>query len=301
MAQATSGYNGNANLPKAGTTYSMTADQIDEYRKCMASPSYFAENYFKIVTLDNGLQLIKLYDFQKEASDAYLDTNKLLMATSRQIGKTTIATVIILHYVLFNEHKSVFVLANKAATAQEVLSRVQLAYEYLPHWLKCGVVEWNKMSVEFENGSKVTAAATSSDGIRGKSANMLYIDEQAFVQNWDEFSASVLPVISSGKTSKLIFTSTPKGLNHFYEYVEGARKGINSFKLIEVKWSDVPGRDEKWKEATLSTLNHNMERFEQEYCVTGDTEIETLDFNNNVVKIKIDELYKEFIENEKTS
>ena len=141
MAQATSGYNGNANLPKAGTTYSMTADQIDEYRKCMASPSYFAENYFKIVTLDNGLQLIKLYDFQKEASDAYLDTNKLLMATSRQIGKTTIATVIILHYVLFNEHKSVFVLANKAATAQEVLSRVQLAYEYLPHWLKCGVVE----------------------------------------------------------------------------------------------------------------------------------------------------------------
>ena len=268
MVQAATGYNGNANLPKAGTIYSMTADQIDEYRKCMASPSYFAENYFKIVTLDNGLQLIKLYDFQKEASDAYLDTNKLLMATSRQIGKTTIATVIILHYVLFNEYKSVFVLANKAATAQEVLSRVQLAYEYLPHWLKCGVVEWNKMSVEFENGSKVTAAATSSDAIRGKSANMLYIDEQAFVQNWDEFSASVLPVISSGKTSKLIFTSTPKGLNHFYEYVEGARKGINGFKLIEVKWDDVPGRDEKWKEATLATLNNDLERFAQEFCVS---------------------------------
>jgi intein/homing endonuclease len=139
------------------------------------------------------------------------------------------------------------------------------------------------------------------NGIIASNCNLLYIDEVAFVQNWDEFSASVLPVISSGKTSKLIFTSTPKGLNHFYEYVEGARKGINDFKLIEVKWSDVPGRDEKWKEATLSTLNHNMERFEQEYCVTGDTEIETLDFNNNVVKIRIDELYKEFIENEKTS
>lgn len=139
------------------------------------------------------------------------------------------------------------------------------------------------------------------NGIIASNCNLLYIDEVAFVQNWDEFSASVLPVISSGKTSKLIFTSTPKGLNHFYEYVEGARKGINSFKLIEVKWSDVPGRDEAWKEATLSTLNHNMERFEQEYCVTGDTEIETLDFNNNVVKIKIDELYKEFIENGKTS
>ncbi len=139
------------------------------------------------------------------------------------------------------------------------------------------------------------------NGIIASNCNLLYIDEVAFVQNWDEFSASVLPVISSGKTSKLIFTSTPKGLNHFYEYVEGARKGINDFKLIEVKWSDVPGRDEAWKEATLSTLNHNMERFEQEYCVTGDTEIETLDFNNNVVKIKIDELYKEFIENGKAS
>ena len=112
MTQTASGYNGNANLPKAGTVYSMTADQIDEYRKCMASPSYFAENYFKIVTLDNGLQLIKLYDFQKEAADAYLDTNKLLMATSRQIGKTTIATVIILHYVLFNEFKKLSAVLN---------------------------------------------------------------------------------------------------------------------------------------------------------------------------------------------
>jgi hypothetical protein len=473
------------------------------------------------------------------------------MATSRQIGKTTIATVIILHYVLFNEFKTVFVLANKAATAQEVLGRVQLAYEYLPHWLKCGVVEWNKMSVEFENGSKVVAAATSSDAIRGKSClsgetiihlkkdneyldislkefsdkfgfensagyliksingysefdgviyqgkrntyrlfldselyidatedheflmnnnclkrldklqigdefstgnkvkaifnnniiedvydawnvkdnhmfyinniitkncNMLYIDECitgnsiikikdnfseynikignlfdkhfkengilngtdiiplndyqiltsegykdfksikrsitsktikltlsnneifegtadhilivsgknialkdlqindyisdnlfvvnieennteqyvydiqdvadnnsylvksgneyinskncAFIQNWEEFSASVLPVISSGKSSKLIFTSTPKGLNHFYEYVEGARKGINDFKLIEVKWNDVPGRDEKWKEQTLATLNNDLERFAQEFEVS---------------------------------
>ena len=123
------------------------------------------------------MQLIKLYDFQKEASDAYLDTNKLLMATSRQIGKTTIATVIILHYVLFNEDKTVFILGNKESTAREVLERIQLAYEYLPHWLKCGVVEWNKNSCSFENRSKIRSAASGSDGIRGKSCNMLYIDE----------------------------------------------------------------------------------------------------------------------------
>ena len=169
MAQATSGYNGNANLPKAGTIYSMTADQIDEYRKCMASPSYFAENYFKIVTLDNGLQTMKLYDFQKEASDAYLNERKMILATSRQVGKTTVATAIILHYVLFNEDKTVFILGNKESTAREVLERIQLAYEYLPHWLKCGVIEWNKTSVEFENRSKIRSAASSSDSIRGKS------------------------------------------------------------------------------------------------------------------------------------
>mgnify|MGYP002648802765 FL=1 len=187
-----------------------------------------------------------------------------------------------------------FILGNKESTAREVLERIQLAYEYLPHWLKCGVVEWNKMSVEFENGSKVTAAATSSDAIRGKSANMLYIDEQAFVQNWDEFSASVLPVISSGKTSKLIFTSTPKGLNHFYDYYEGAKKKTNGFKLIEVKWNDVPGRDEKWKEEILGTLNHDLERFEQEYCVSGDTEIEIKDENNNIILKKIKDVYNDY-------
>lgn len=166
--QAT-GYNGNNNLPKAGSRYSLTQEQLEEYKKCLDSPSYFAENYFKIVSLDDGLQTIKLYDFQKEAADAYLETNKLLLATSRQIGKTTIATVIVLHYALFNEHKTTFVLGNKAATAHEVLGRIKLAYEYLPMWLKPGVVEWNKTSIEFENGSKIVSAATSSDGIRGKS------------------------------------------------------------------------------------------------------------------------------------
>jgi hypothetical protein len=150
------GYNGNENLPKAGTTYSLTTEQLLEYERCMESPSYFAEHYFKIVTLDDGLQTMKLYDFQKEAADDYLDTNKMILATSRQVGKTTIATVIILHYVLFNEDKTVFILGNKESTAREVLERIQLAYEYLPHWLKCGVVEWNKNSCSFENRSKIS-------------------------------------------------------------------------------------------------------------------------------------------------
>lgn len=261
------GYNGNPHLPKKDSSYAYTQEQAAEIAKCMNDPVYFAETYFKIISVDDGLIPFKLYDFQKEAARSYLTERKMVLATSRQIGKTSIATVIVLHYALFNSHKRVFILANKADTALEILSRIQLAYEHLPLWLKAGVVEWNKSSVEFDNGSRIKAAATSSDNIRGQSANFIYIDEAAFVQGWTDFSASVLPTISSGKKTKLVFTSTPNGLNHFYDYYNGAKKGTNGFKLIEVKWYDVPGRDEVWRQETLATINHDEMRFAQEYEV----------------------------------
>lgn len=266
-AAVNSGYNGNPHLPKKDSSYAYTQEQAAEIAKCMNDPVYFAETYFKIISVDDGLIPFKLYDFQKEAARSYLTERKMVLATSRQIGKTSIATVIVLHYALFNSHKRVFILANKADTALEILSRIQLAYEHLPLWLKAGVVEWNKSSVEFDNGSRIKAAATSSDNIRGQSANFIYIDEAAFVQGWTDFSASVLPTISSGKKTKLVFTSTPNGLNHFYDYYNGAKKGTNGFKLIEVKWFDVPGRDEAWRQETLATINHDEMRFAQEYEV----------------------------------
>lgn len=265
------GYNGNPHLPKSGSQHSYTKEQIQEIKKCIDDPVYFAETYFKIISVDDGLVPFKLYDFQKEAASSYLNERKMILATSRQIGKTSIATVIVLHYALFNPYKKVFILANKADTALEILSRIQLAYEHLPSWLKPGVVEWNKGTVEFDNGTRIAARATSSDNIRGQSANLIYIDEAAFVNGWTDFSASVLPTISSGKKTKLIFTSTPNGLNHFYDYYNGAKKGTNGFKLIEVKWYDVPGRDEEWRQETLSTINFDEQRFNQEYCVSGDS------------------------------
>ena len=267
MKPTVGGYNGNPHLPKKDSSYAYTQEQASEIAKCMNDPVYFAETYFKIISVDDGLIPFKLYDFQKEAARSYLTERKMVLATSRQIGKTSIATVIVLHYALFNSHKRVFILANKADTALEILSRIQLAYEHLPNWLKAGVIEWNKSSVEFDNGSRIKAAATSSDNIRGQSANFIYIDEAAFVQGWTDFSASVLPTISSGKKTKLVFTSTPNGLNHFYDYYNGAKKGTNGFKLIEVKWYDVPGRDEAWRQETLATINHDEMRFAQEYEV----------------------------------
>lgn len=260
------GYNGNPNLTKSGTRHEWTPDILRELNRCRKDPVYFARKYFKIINVDDGLVPLDLYEFQEDAIKLYAAGNrKIILNTSRQIGKTTFATAIILHYAIFNPSKRIALLANKGDTAREILSRVKLAFEYLPTWLQVGVVEWNKGSVEFENNSIIIAASSSSSSIRGKSMAMVYIDETAFVENWEEFSASVLPTLSSGKKTILIMTSTPNGLNHFYYYMEGAKQNKNSFAWLEVPWYKVPGRDAAWKEEVLASINYDMQKFEQEY------------------------------------
>ena len=264
-ATAQRGYNGNVNLKRKGTPIEFSNDMISEYLKCAADPIYFAEKYIQIVHVDHGLISIKMYDYQKEIAIAITDNRRVTVNTSRQAGKTTTAVAIILHYVLFNDYKTVALLANKGDAAREILDRIKIAYEALPKWLQQGVIEWNKGSVEFENGCKIIAGATSSSAIRGKSISFLYIDETAFVENWDEFFASVFPTISSGNTTKILFTSTPNGLNHFYKTCEGARENRNGYIYIEVPWQRVPGRDDKWKKETLEGMDFDMQKFSQEF------------------------------------
>lgn len=259
------GYNGNQNIKAKGAQIEFTPDMIQEYVKCAKDPIYFSEKYIKIVHVDHGLIPIKMYDYQKEIANAITNNRRVIVNTSRQAGKTTTAVSVILHYVLYNDHKTVALLANKGDSAREILDRVKIAYEALPKWMQQGVVEWNKGSVEFENGCKIIAAATSSSAIRGKSISFLYIDETAFVENWDEFFASVFPTISSGNTTKILFTSTPNGLNHFYKTFEGAKEGRNGYIQIEVPWQRVPGRDEKWREETLAAMDFDLEKFAQEF------------------------------------
>ena len=263
--QIEKGYLGNLNLKRKGTPVEFTSEMVQEYIKCSQDPIYFAEKYIKIVHVDHGLIPIKMYDYQKEIAEAITHNRRVTVNTSRQAGKTTTAVAVILHYVLFNEHKTVALLANKGDAAREILDRIKIAYEALPKWMQQGVIEWNKGSVEFENGCKIIAGATSSSAIRGKSISFLYIDETAFVENWDEFFASVFPTISSGNTTKILFTSTPNGLNHFYKTCEGAKEGRNGYIFIEVPWHKVPGRDEKWKEETLQAMDYDIQKFAQEF------------------------------------
>lgn len=259
------GYLGNVNLKRTGAKIDWTPEMIQEYIKCSEDPIYFAEKYIQIVHVDHGLIPIVLYDYQKEIVEKITHNRRVAVVTSRQAGKTTTAVAVILHYVLFNDYKTVALLANKGDAAREILDRIQIAYEALPKWLQQGVEEWNKGSVAFENGCKIIAAATSSSAIRGKSISLLYIDETAFVENWDTFFASVFPTISSGTTTKVLFTSTPNGMNHFYKTIIGAKEGRNGYEYVEVPWQRVPGRDEAWRKDTLDSMDGDTQKFAQEF------------------------------------
>ena len=266
MLDGYKGYLGNSFLKKSGEEVEWTPDMLKEYLKCSKDPVYFAENYIKIVHVDHGLIPMDMYDYQKDITRKITDERRVAVLTSRQAGKTTTAVAVILHYILFNEFKTVAILANKGDAAREVLGRVQLAYEALPKWMQQGVEEWNKGNITLENGCKIYAGTTTSSAIRGKSISFLYLDEVAFIEGFDEFFASVYPTISSGQSTKLLMTSTPNGLNHFWKTCKGAKEGTNGYEYVEVMWDAVPGRDEAWRKETMEALDHDEQKFAQEYC-----------------------------------
>lgn len=250
-------YNGNMNLKQAGVPIQWEQWQVEEWIKCKLDPIYFIQKYIKIVTVDHGLQPMKTYKFQEEFANAILSKqNKVIGLCARQMGKSTIMAAIMCHYIIFNDNKTCAILANKAATAREILQRVQLAYEHLPKWLQHGVLEWNKGSFLLENGSRVLAASTSSSAIRGFSINFLALDEFAFIHPnvAEEFFASVYPTISSGKTSKLMIISTPNGMNLFYKMWMDALSGLNGFMPVKAIWQDIPTRDQKWADEQKAVL-----------------------------------------------
>jgi len=258
-------YLGNKNLKRKDVKLSFTPEQIQEYLKCAGDVEYFCEKYVKIVSVDRGLIPFNPFEYQRKMFKVFDDNRFSICKMPRQVGKTTGVVGYLLHKILFNENYNIAVLANKQQQAREILSRVQLAYEWLPKWLQQGIIEWNKGNIELENGSKILASSTSSSAIRGQSYNLIYLDEFAFVPRniQDSFFASVFPTISSGTSSKLIITSTPNGMNMFYKIWMDSLNGINSYARIDVHWSDVPGRDEKWKEETIR--NTSIDQFRQEF------------------------------------
>lgn len=267
-------YLGNPNVKRDGVLQVWTPELLQIYKKCMDDPIYFAEEYVKVISLDQGLVPFKLYPYQKEMFGHFNDNRFSIILACRQSGKSISACAYLLWYALFHPEKTIAILANKGATAREMLSRITLMLENIPFFLQPGSKALNKGSLEFSNNSRVLAAATSGSSIRGMSVNLLYLDEFAFVERASEFYTSTYPVVSAGTATKVIVTSTANGIgNQFHKIWEGSVQGINEFHNFRVDWWDVPGRNEDWKAQTIS--NTSQLQFDQEFgntfFGTGDT------------------------------
>ena len=267
-------YLGNINVKRDGVQQQWVEHEVVEYAKCMSDSSYFAREYVKIISLDEGLVNFNLYPYQEQMFNHFNDNRFSIVLACRQSGKSISSVVYLLWYAIFHPEKTIAVLANKGATAREMLQRVTLALEHLPFFLQPGCRALNKGSIEFSNNSRIVAAATSGSSIRGMSVNLLFLDEFAFVERASEFYTSTYPVISSGRDTKVIITSTANGIgNTFHKIWEGAVQQTNEYKPYTVNWWDVPGRDEEWKRQTVS--NTSQLQFDQEFgntfFGTGDT------------------------------
>ncbi len=299
-------YRGNINIPSVKSKEIITKEEynrrLDEIEKCKNDIKYFAENYFYIVSLDKGKQIIKLYNKQKEFLDVLSRYNRVVTVASRQTFKTTTYTIFCLWLAMFFRDKKILIVANKASTCYEIMSRIRFAYEMLPLWLKCPVTTYNKGSIEFANNSRIEAESTSSESARGKSVNVLIVDEAARIAKniLDEFWMSIYPTISSGLNTKVIMVSTPNGISGlFYDtYMSGKDYKDNNGMFIEadklcsgdwvrvrIDWWEVDNRDNSWKEMQLKSMSE--EEFAQEY---GNSFIVSSDFKNVFPNNLIEEL-----------
>ena len=264
MAENTA-YKMNPLLKQRGVQIDFTKEQVSELIKCSQDPEYFLTNYIKVISLDDGIVPFHPYPFQQKLIDSFDKNRFTICKLPRQSGKSVTVTAYLIHQAIFRDNINVAILANKRETAFELMAKLQTSYENLPKWLQQGVLAWNKGSIELENGSRITASSTSSSAVRGFSYNIVMLDEFAFVPTniADEFFSSVYPTISSGKSTKVIIVSTPNGMNHFYRMWNDAEKKRNSYNAIDAHWSEVPGRDAKWKEETIS--NTSEQQFAQEF------------------------------------
>ncbi|QIW87791.1 terminase large subunit [Agrobacterium phage OLIVR5] len=265
-------YMNNKKIKRAGVEVNFTPEMIEELRRCKEDILYFAERYYTIRTLDHGKIKIPLRDYQKFWLRVYEieEIRNRVWLACRQSAKSTTLTVEIAHRMIFNEDFEYVILANKGNTAREIFSRVRMAYEQLPLWMQIGVLEWNKGSVKLENDSRVFAASSSSDSVRGFSPNEVLLDEAAFVKNDEEFMASVFPTISSGSKSRMTQVSTPNGPRGiFYRDYSRAAAGKNGYFSFAVPWHFVPGRDEAWKAKTIEDTSRSQFLQEQDLAFLG--------------------------------
>jgi hypothetical protein len=170
--------------------------------------------------------------------------------------------------ICFNDDYRAAIVANKETTAINIFKRIRMAYEQLPNYIKPGVKDYGKTGMTLGNDSSIIVSTTTATSVRGDSLNCVLLDEAAHIESHllEDFWSSVIPTISSGKKSKILVVSTPKGVgNKFYDIYSGAETGkLKSWVAERIDWWDVPGRDEEWKQHQIELLG-SEEKFLQEF------------------------------------
>lgn len=247
-------YNSNIKLRRAGFKVPMNVFEREEFAKSFSDVKYFIKTYVKTISLDGGLVDFCLHPYQEKMIDTMHGNRFTIFMTSRQMGKTVTTAAYLLHQLIFNKSFTIAILANKGDQAQEIMERMQTMYEELPWWMQPGVVYWNKRSIKLGNKSRAFTGATTASSVRGKSINIVYMDEFAHIENDVAFYQSTYPVISSGKSSKVIITSTPNGMNLFYKLWTEAERGESAYKALQIFWHEHPHRDAAWLEEQLQNM-----------------------------------------------
>ena len=298
----------NTSLKRPGELSEYSNDMVHELLKCSRDPVYFIENYCKIVHPVKGLVNFELYDYQKEMVRLFAENRFSILCASRQSGKSQTSCAFLLWYAIFNELKTILIVSNKSSGAKEMITRIVFMYEHLPNWLKTGINpnNWNKMTIEFDNKSKIVAEATTANSGRGLSISLCFCDEFGFVgssnsgSNNEEvaeaFWTSLSPTLATG--GSCIIASTPNGDDNLYASLwRGAETNSNGFKSLLIPWNIVPGRDEEFKQKEIGKIG--QAKWEQEYeCLRGDSTVEIMINDNEVVRVTIEELYEMLSGNE---
>lgn len=283
--------------------FEYTEEEIQELTKCANDIFYFANKYGYCLQGTKGYQPLTLRDYQEEMLDAYVKNRFNITLSCRQIGKTVIAAIFILHYIIFNYDRHVAIAANKYATATEIMDKIKEMMNYLPFFMKPGVKINNMSKMSFANGCRIEAQATTKRSFIGYTIHLLYLDEFAHVEPHilDEFYENIMPTVSSMEDSKIIVTSTPNGYNKFFDLYQGAIEGKNSYHPIRVDWWQVPGRDEKWKEKMIFDCGGEdefMRQYGNSFLSTGNTLLSP-DSLAKLQKNRVKYVYRELAELEK--
>jgi len=252
-------------LRKGQILFEYTEWELEEMKKCAENVVYFANKYCKVMT-DDGIQKINLRDYQVQILDQYQTHRKNIFVSPRQSGKTITSSIFLLWYLLFNFEKNAMIMANIGDTAAELMDKIKVIMKGLPFFLKPGLIVYNVMTMKFDNGCRIMAKTTTKTSSIGYTIHMLYMDEFAHINpNFiNQFFKSVYPTISSSQIARVIITSTPNGMNKFWELYKGAIEGENEFNPIRVEWWQIPNRDEEWKRKEIAALG-SEEDFNQEY------------------------------------